>query len=135
MSRRPAKSIYGSPSFTNTVYKEIHTSVHTTETGIGPSDFTNLLQDYIGLVDITSKLIKQFFPAAIISSTIIADMAANLTLSPSLFTRLLWAQRNKGTKFLAASSVHLAQLKDIYIEHDMNWMNDPVLKLIDWSAL
>ena len=133
MSRRPAKSIYGSPSFTNTVYKEIQTRVQESAE-IGPSEFTNLLQDYIGLVDITSKLIKQFFPGAIISSSIVAAMGANLNLSPSLFTRLMWAQRNKGTKFAAASKIHLTQLKDIYIEHDMNWMNDPVLKLIDWSS-
>lgn len=133
MSRRPAKSIYGSPSFTNTVYKEIHTRVQESSE-IDPSDFTNLLQGYIGLVEITAKLIKQFFPAAIVSSTVIADMGAKLTLSPSLFTRLLWAQRNKGTKFATASISHLTQLKDIYIEHDMNWTNDPVLKLIDWSS-
>jgi len=135
MSRRPAKSIYGSPSYTNTVYVETEIISSPAKNEAVPVDLTALLQNYIGLVDITAKLIKQFFPGAIVSSTIIADMGANLTLSPSLFTRLQWAVRNKGTKFSAASKIHLSQLKDIYIEHDMNWMNDPVLKLIDWNAL
>lgn len=135
MSRRSVpKSIYGS-SFgcnSNATATIIHNTIqHIDDTN--NTDFQTLLQNYVSLITVTSSLIKQFFPGAIVSTSVIADMGVKLNLSPSLFTRLSWATRNKDIKFDSKSMIHLTQLKDIYVEYDMDWTNDPVLKKIAWD--
>lgn len=95
-------------------------------------DLSKLFADYAKLVDITAKIINKFFPTITLNSNVVADMGAKMQLSPSLFTRLAWAQRNKGTKYDTTSRLHLTQLKDIYLEYDMDWTKDPVLSTVEW---
>jgi len=129
MSRRAAlKSIYGlAPLVCN---ESTITSI--TAASNAPA-LQQLLTNYIDLVDVTSRLIKKFFPTVTIGAGIIADMSAKIHMSPSLFVRLVWGKRNADTKFIMSSKIHLSQLKDIYFEFDMDWINDPVLKMVKWD--
>ena len=137
-----SKSIYGAPPCRprEIVVEEAH-EIGVSD-GVGGGDtadsirarlnLSKLFADYAKLVDVTAKIINKFFPAITLNSNVIADMGAKMQLSPSLFTRLVWAQRNKGTKYDATSRLHLTQLKDIYLEYDMDWTKDPVLSTVVW---
>lgn len=121
-----AKSLFGTPITSVCV-------VPTTKQYGGDMALLNtLMKNYVGLLDTTSNIIKQFFPVITVNVSTAADIDASLKLSPALFTRLSWAQRNKGTKFNATLFAHLSQLRDIYIEYRMDWKKDPVLRIIAW---
>ena len=133
-----AKSIYGAPPCRPreiVVEEVVEVGGEVGGGGVGIRamlDLSKLFADYAKLVDITAKIINKFFPAITLNSNVVADMGAKMQLSPSLFTRLAWAQRNKGTKYDTTSRLHLTQLKDIYLEYDMDWTKDPVLSTVDW---
>jgi len=100
--------------------------------GTSGKSLHQLLANYMDLIDITATIIRKFFPATLVGSGIIADMNAKVELSPSLFVRLVWAQRNDKKKF-ESSMLQLGQLKDIYLEYELDWTLDPVLKKVVWT--
>lgn len=128
MSRRAAlKPIYGVPSCASAGVVESVVTV-----GNSGKSLHKLLANYYDLIEITATIIRKFFPATLVGSGIIADMNAKVELSPSLFVRVVWAQRNDKKKF-DSSMLHLGQLKDIYLEYELDWTLDPVLKKVVWT--
>ena len=135
MSRRAVlKPIYGMIPCTGSIITEETIITNPLVPGVNQNSLQTLLANYTDLIDITAKLIKQFFPSVTIGSGIVADMSAKAYMSPSLFVRYEWMERNKGAKFDSTSKLHLTQLKSIYYDFDMNWTKDPVLKTVDWDA-
>jgi len=92
-----------------------------------PALFKKTLIDLLALANVTKQSIDRFFPALQLYAPFMSDMEATVAVSPALFTRITWAQRNKPSKYDKTSPIHIYQLKDIYAEYSLDWTTDPVL--------
>jgi hypothetical protein len=93
-----------------------------------PSLFKQTLTDLLALATITKTSIDRFFPAAKLYAPFKSSVDAIIEVSPALYTRIIWSEQNESIKYDPTSSIHIYELKDIYIQSGFDWTTDPVLK-------
>ena len=89
--------------------------------------FKKILTDLLALTTVTKASVDRFFPGVRLFAPFVSAMDATVSVSPALFTRIAWAQRNKPEKYDKTSPAHVYQLKDIYAEFGYDWTTDPIL--------
>lgn len=72
------------------------------------------------------SVIDKFFPETKSFATVIGDVSARQAMPPGMFVRLVWAKRFPGQVFVN-DRLHNLQLKQIYLEFQANWRDDPFL--------
>ena len=92
-----------------------------------PSMFKKILTDLLALTTVTKESVGRYFPGVSLFAPFSSAMDATISVSPALFTRIAWAQRNKPNKYDKTSAAHIYQLKDIYAEFGYDWTTDPIL--------
>jgi len=92
-----------------------------------PSMFKKILTDLLELTTVTKASVDRYFPGLRLFAPFVTAMDATISVTPALFTRIAWAQRNKPNKYDKTSAIHIYQLKDIYAEYGYDWTTDPVL--------
>ena len=126
MSKSGSKSVYGSRFGEKQIYGI--SSIPPCDTTVCTSMFpmklyldalTNTIGNMIEVID-------KFFPATLAFAQVIADMSITSSVPPGMFVRLVWAKRNPGVKFIN-DTLNNIQLKQIYLEFDLDWRSDPYL--------
>jgi hypothetical protein len=89
--------------------------------------FKKILTDLLALTTVTKASVDKYFPGTRLFAPFVSAMQATMTLSPALYTRMIWVLENKPNKFDKTSPADIYQLKDIYAQNGMDWTTDPVL--------
>ena len=70
--------------------------------------------------------VEIFFPSTSIIAPMIAPMGAKAKVSNKVFVRLTWRQQYPGVVFHPDSLLQRLQIKDIYLQYDMDYTGDPL---------
>lgn len=92
-----------------------------------PSLFKQTLTDLLALTNITKISIDKFFPPARSVAPFIATMTYSATISPIVFIYMKYIEYYPDTKISLSDLISLNNLKDLYLQYNMNWQNDPTL--------
>ena len=78
------------------------------------------------IIDKFTYAIDKFFPDAKTNAPFTADMDATINVPPIIMVRLMWIKEHKGVKFDVHNTVHLNQIKDMYLRIGRDWEQDPL---------
>jgi hypothetical protein len=72
--------------------------------------------------------IEKFFPAITVTTTKLASMGVQASITPVPYVRLIWVQQNKKVIFKKTNLYQLLQLEFIYSRLNLLplWPNDPL---------
>ena len=93
-----------------------------------PSLFKKTLTDLLALTAITKKSIDAFFPPNIAYAPFVAVMTYSASVSPMVYIYLKYIEYYPDTKISLDDLISLNNLKDLYLQHNLEWVNDPTLE-------
>ena len=80
------------------------------------------------LFSVLENAINVFIPSTSIVAPMIAPMSAKATVSDKVFIRLAWRQEYPGAVFHPDNLLQRLQIKELYLQYGMDYMNDPLFK-------
>jgi hypothetical protein len=92
-----------------------------------PSLFKQTLTDLLALTNITKISIDKFFPPAMSFAPFVAVMTYTATISPIVFIYMKYIEYYPDTRISLSDTISLNNLKDLYLQYNMDWQNDPTL--------
>ena len=121
MSNRARKPIYGSAAFYGC--RDQEKAERSCDTRLAVA-----LADLLTLIEATTTVIGNFFPALVATAPCIANMGYSMSLSPVIIVWLKWRDVYPDEKIDIESPDSLDLLKDLYLEMGLPWELDPFLK-------
>jgi len=73
------------------------------------------------------NVVEKLFPQAQAQAPWVAQMSARGGIPVPYFIRLAWRKRFVGETFIG-TPIQIGQLKDTYLEYQMDWRTDPYLR-------
>lgn len=90
-----------------------------------------LLLNFLDIVDSVNAVVKEFFPAAIATSSAITKIKSLAFLNDYTYVRFLWISRHPGMIFDDNNLSLRYEIKDIYLEFDLtSWNTDPLVNTL-----
>lgn len=123
MNRSYRHSIYGSRKTTNAAVEQCCKQMN------------DIIRSVSGMMVAVMSTVDAYFPANYVLNQVIGQMRGLALLSPKLFVRLTWRQRNPNVYFDDRNVLHRLQIKGIYLEFGGNYCDDPLFKDALGSAL
>ena len=90
-----------------------------------------LLLNFLEIIDSVNAVVKEFFPAAIVTSSAITKIKSLAFLNDYTYVRFLWISRHPGMIFDDNNLSLCYEIKDIYLEFGLtSWTTDPLVNTL-----
>ncbi len=95
------------------------------------TDFSNQVfveasTEFLSILDTMTDVIDSMIKLRV-EMLFIGKMTATSSTTPPVMTRLMWLDENKDVKFDKTNPIHILQLKDKYMQLQLDWKQDPLL--------
>jgi hypothetical protein len=87
-----------------------------------------ILYDMLDLVSITKTVIDKFFPGITVKAPFVAALEAKASINTNVFVLLKWIKIYPGSSLDKNDPNDLLKLKNLYIQLNLPWANDPILR-------
>jgi len=92
-----------------------------------PTQFKQTLTDLLGLTAIVRTSIDKYFPFEKTYAPFVSVMPYTASISPIVYIYLKYIEYYPGAKISLDDVFSLNNLKDLYLQYNLDWRSDPTL--------